>query len=146
MRRSIRRRQRPGPRGRRGRLGRLGMTLVEVIVAIVILTGATLTMGGFVSRFAHTASVTGIRSTASELAADRLETVKQAPSYATLVADYAAEEETIAGYPGYRRATVITHVTRSIRGGTDDYMLVTVVVSHNNLGAPVKKTTIISAF
>jgi prepilin-type N-terminal cleavage/methylation domain-containing protein len=125
---------------------RRGMTLVEVIVAIVILTGATLTMGGFISRFAHTASVSGIRATAAELAADRLETVKQAPTYAALEETYRGDEATIAGHPGFRRATVISHVARSERGGLDDYMLVTVVVTHASLGAPVKKTTIISAF
>ncbi|MFL5580632.1 MAG: hypothetical protein ACJ8AO_09670 [Gemmatimonadaceae bacterium] len=124
------------------------MTLVEVIVAIVILVGATLTMGGFVSRFAHTTSVAEVRATAAEIAAERLEAIKQAPAYATIEATYEGVDSTLAGRPGYRRATVVNRVTRRdpATGGVDDYALVTVVVTHAALAAPVRKTTVVSAF
>jgi prepilin-type N-terminal cleavage/methylation domain-containing protein len=127
---------------------RRGMTLVEVIVAIVILVGATLTMGGFVSRFAHTTSVAELRASAAEIAAERLETVKQAPAYARLEASYEGVDSALAGRPGYRRATLVERVTRAdaATGGVDDYTLVTVVVTHAALSAPVRKTTVISAF
>jgi prepilin-type N-terminal cleavage/methylation domain-containing protein len=122
---------------------RRGMTLVEVIIAIVILTGATLTMGGFVSRFAHSASLSTVRASAVELAVERLESVKQGPAYDQLEASFEREEATVAGYPGFSRSTVVSRVSRA---GIDDYTLVTVVVRHESLPGPVKKTTIVSAF
>jgi prepilin-type N-terminal cleavage/methylation domain-containing protein len=122
---------------------RRGMTLIEVMVALVIVVGATLAMGGFVNRFIHTVSVSSIRATATELAADRLETVKAAASYDSVLAAYAGTERTIAGRPGFERRTVVTRVVTT---GREDYAIVTAIVSANGLPTPVKKTTIISSF
>lgn len=124
---------------------RAGMSLIEVIIAIVILSGALLSMGGFVQKFAHTVSLTDVRGVAAELAADRIETVKAATSYSAIDSLYRKTESSIPGYPKYTRQTLVQRVGG---GATDlvDYKIITVVVSTPALKVPVKKTTIISDF
>ena len=137
------------PRGRHARIAgaRAGMTLIEVIIAIVILSGALLSMGGFVAKFANTVSMSDVRGIAAELAADRIETVKAATSYAVIDSLYRKTEGagTIAGYPKFTRQTLVQRVGG---GATDlvDYKIITVIVSTPALKIPVKKTTIISDF
>ena len=124
-----------------------GMTLIEVIIATVILGGALMSLAGFVAKFAHTVSDSDIRGIAAELAADRIETVKAATQYATIDSLYAKTEGrgSITGYPKFTRQTLIQRVGG---GATDlvDYRIVTVIVMAPPLRTPVRKTTIISDF
>jgi prepilin-type N-terminal cleavage/methylation domain-containing protein len=120
---------------------RSGMTLIEVMIALVILTGALLGMGKFITSFSHATSDGALSSVASDLVLDRLETIKGSTSYATLDA-YAVTELAITGFAGYKR---VTQVTRTI-DGTQDYKAITVTVSNPSLSMPVKKSTIIAAF
>ena len=130
---------------RRKSARRSGMTLVEVVLAIVMLTTSLLSMAVFVGRFAKATRLMNTRNTASELVADRIEDVKGAVRYSSMESDYNGTESTISGYPGYVRATTIKHI-----GGdgpdVDDYKVVTVVVTSAQLASPSKKSTIISAF
>jgi len=118
-----------------------GMTLIEVMIALVILTGALLGMGKFITSFSHATSDGALSSVASDLVLDRLETIKGSTSYATLDA-YAVTELAITGFAGYKR---VTQVTRTL-DGTQDYKAITVTVSNPSLSLPVKKSTIIAAF
>jgi len=120
---------------------RSGMTLIEVMIALVILTGALLGMGKFITSFSHATSDGALSSVASDLVLDRLETIKGSTSYATLDG-YAVTELAITGFVGYKR---VTQVTRTI-DGTQDYKAITVTVSNPSLSLPVKKSTIIAAF
>ena len=120
---------------------RSGMTLIEVMIALVILTGALLGMGKFITSFSHATSDGALSSVASDLVLDRLESIKGSTSYATLDA-YAVTELAITGFAGYKR---VTQVTRTI-DGTQDYKAITVTVSNPSLSLPVKKSTIIAAF
>ena len=126
----------------RGRALRRGMTLMEVMVAMVILTGALLGMGRFITSFQHSTSNNSLSSTATDLVVDRLETIKSNTSYVNLTATYAAIEAAIPGFPNYTR---VTQVLRTNTASTD-YTAVTVTVSHPGLSKPVKKSTIIAAF
>ena len=118
-----------------------GMTLIEVMIALVILTGALLGMGKFITSFSHATSDGALSSVASDLVLDRLETIKGSNSYA-LLDSYNATELTIPGFTGYKR---VTQVTRTLNA-TTDYKAVTVTVSNPGLNTPVKKSTIIAAF
>jgi prepilin-type N-terminal cleavage/methylation domain-containing protein len=120
---------------------RSGMTLIEVMIALVILTGALLGMGKFITSFSHATSDGALSSVASDLVLDRLETIKGSNSYA-LLDSYNATEMTIPGFTGYKR---VTQVTRTLNA-TTDYKAVTVTVSNPGLNTPVKKSTIIAAF
>jgi prepilin-type N-terminal cleavage/methylation domain-containing protein len=122
-------------------VGRRGMTLIEVMIALVILTGALLGMGKFITSFSHATSDGALSSVASDLVLDRLETIKGSSAYAALDG-YATTELAIPGFTGYKR---VTQVTRTL-DATEDYKAITVTVSNPGLNAPVKKSTIIAAF
>jgi hypothetical protein len=113
---------------------------------MLILGSALLGMALFVSRMAHSASESRLLGVADELAADRIETVKTATSYATLPGSYQGTETSIPGsdYAGFTRQTLVQHVG----GPADsvDYMVVTVIVSNPAIPDTVRKTTVIAAF
>ena len=121
------------------------MTLIEVIVSIVLLTGALLAMGAFIARYANVTGAIARRSEANELVADRLEEVKGALRYSAIDSLYAKTEPTIAGHPGLTRQTLVTR-TGGAAPSLYDYKTVTVIVNGPGLKTPSKKTTIISVF
>ncbi len=125
---------------------RRGMTLIEVVVSLVILGGALLGMGVFVSRFSRTLTDATIRTTADQLAADRLEEVKSATRYASIDSLFAGKVEADPqGHVGFRRQTLVKHVGGTLED-TEDYRIITVLVSAPALPNAVSKTTIISVF
>lgn len=122
------------------------MSLIEVLIATVILGGVLVSMATLTARFVRVVTDTGARSRALQIAADRLEAVKAAPTYAgidTLFSE--ALPVAVPGFAGFRRQTLVQRV-----GGRptdrDDYRVVTVVVTAPTLPAPVRRTTIISDF
>ncbi len=127
--------------------GRAGFTLVEVVVAMLILGSALLGMALFVSGMAHSATDSRLIGTANELAADRIETIKTSTSYATLGADFQGTETSIPGgdYAGFTRRTIIKHVGGSPTDSVD-YTVVTVLVSDPAISDTVRKTTVIASF
>lgn len=131
-----------GPRRRRG-----GFTLVEVVIAMLILGSALLGMALFVSRMAHSSTTSRLLGTANELAADRLETIKTSTSYVTLSSDFQGTETAIPGgdYGGFTRRTIIKRVGGSPSDSVD-YTVVTVVVSNPAISDTVRKTTVIASF
>jgi prepilin-type N-terminal cleavage/methylation domain-containing protein len=130
------------PRTRRPtRIPRRGMTLIEVLMALVILTGALLGMGRFITGFSHATSDSTLTSTAADLVLDRLEYVKAAKPYPNLPA-YAVTEATVPGYPNFRRVTQV----RRTNTAQFDYTAITVTVSHPSLPNAVKKSTIVASF
>lgn len=121
------------------------MTLVEVLVAIVLLAGVLLAMGAFSAALARTTGATRLTATATQLVADRLETVKTAPRYTAIESLYVASEQAVPGFPGFTRRTMVTRV-----GGapTDsiDYKIITVEVANGAMPKPVRKSTIMAPF
>ena len=122
-----------------------GMTLVEVLVALTILSVVMLGLGTFTTNFARTVSESGIKSTASDLVADRLEVVKSGSRYDLIESNFQGTESSIPGHGGFSRRTMVLHV-----GGTPadsvDYKVVTVEVTAPRLSKPVRKSTVISSF
>ena len=121
------------------------MTMIEVVIAIMLLSGALLGMGAFLAQFAKAGATMQTRTTANQLVADRLEEVKGAVRYAAIDSLYAKTEASIPNSPGFTRQTLVSHVG----GGPPDlvdYRIVTVIVTSPSLKRPAKKTTIISAF
>ncbi|HVB32163.1 MAG TPA: prepilin-type N-terminal cleavage/methylation domain-containing protein [Gemmatimonadaceae bacterium] len=124
-----------------------GFTLIEVVIALLILGMALLGLALFVSRMAHAATFSHLLGTANELAADRIETIKSATTYSTLDSRYAGTETAISGLgnAGFTRQTIIRHVG----GGTSDtldYRIVTVIVTNPAMTDTIRKTTVIAAF
>ena len=75
---------------RRPMVARRGMTLVEVLVALTILSVVMLGLGKFTTNFARTVSESGIKSTAGDLVADRLEVVKSGSRYDLIETNFQA--------------------------------------------------------
>ena len=125
-------------------LRRAGMTLVEVIVAMMLLVTVILVLGSFSAQFAQATGQAHLIILANELAATRLDAARQQPTYAAI--DSLAHTDTVkADFSAY---AVKTQMLRIGGGPTDtvDYKLVTVTVTHPAMRKSVTKTTAVAAF
>ncbi|MFN0098130.1 MAG: Tfp pilus assembly protein FimT/FimU [Gemmatimonadaceae bacterium] len=130
---------------------RRGMTIIEVMFAIVILSGVMLAMSRFGQSFTRAARNAANLAVASDLATARIEAIRGHTVYATLVSTYDAAVETAAdttanpsmtGHAGYTRTTRVVQTSNA----SIDYTAVTVTVTADVLAQPVTKTAIIAAF
>ena len=127
---------------------RRGMTLIEVMIAIVILSGAMIGLAKFGGNFEHITATSADMSLASDLATQQIEQIKAYRVYSTLVATYNNVTNTYATDPVYKGFTRVTKATRCTGCPTasNDYITVTVTVSGRSLVSPIAKTTIIAVF
>jgi Tfp pilus assembly protein PilV len=123
---------------------RTGMTLVEVIVAMMLLVGVLFALGGFMAKFAQANSQAQFTLTANELAARRLDVVRSQPTYASL--DTVANTTNVKS--DFKTFAVKTAIKRIGGGALDslDYKAVTVTVTHPSMKKDVAKTTAVAAF
>lgn len=131
-----------GPRAADPPSPRRGFTLVELMFALAIVTTAIVGLATFVPKFMNSASKGAIVSAASDLAVDRVETIKAFPTYATLETTFNATEVGFATCGSCTRTTTIVHDSAA----TTDYKIVTVQVTTPLLSLPVSKTTVLPAF
>ena len=121
---------------------RHGMTLIEVLIALVILATVLVGLCEYMGRFARQINVTSVQATAADLVVSRLELVKGVSRYGR-VDGFAGTEASIAGFAGFGRVTTVTRVSDA----STDHKIVTVSVTHPILGADtVKKTTVVARF
>jgi Tfp pilus assembly protein PilV len=124
---------------------RLGMTLMEVMVALILLAGVLLSLGKFSASLARTSGTSRLLATATQLVSDRIGTVKGAPRYTAIESLFVATETNISGFKDFKRVTMVKRI-----GGkaTDsiDYKIITVEVSNPSLTKSVRKSTIIAPF
>lgn len=135
-------------RARRASALRRGMTLIEVMIAIVILSGAMIGLARFGGDFEHTTATASDMSLASDLATLQIEQIKAFRVYTSIVATYNGVTQTYVGdpiYNGFTKKIVATHCA-GCPTTTNDYITVTVTVSGRSLVAPIAKTTIIAVF
>jgi Tfp pilus assembly protein PilV len=129
---------------------RAGMTIIEVLFAIVIMSGVMLSLSRFGQSFTRATRNAANLAIASDLATARLEFIRSHTVYGTIVASYDAASESssgasnpsMAGYGGYTRTTA------AVRTQTDttDFVTVTVTVTAAVLTSPVAKTLVLAAF
>lgn len=124
---------------------RRGFSLVEIIVALTILTGSLLGFALVSQRFLRANTDVSTRTLASDLASTRIEQIKGTRAYTTLVTTFNNQVETWSGTSIYTGFTRTTYVTRTSTA-TNDYTTVTVVVSGRALAPVVRRTTAIAAF
>jgi len=123
---------------------RKGMTLVEVIVAMMLLVGVVLVLGGFSAKFAQASNQAHLVVLANEIAATRLDVVRQQPSYVAL--DTLAVTDSVkADASWYRVQTQKTRIGGAVTDSVD-YKLFTVTVTHPAMRKVVTKTTAVAAF
>ncbi len=128
------------------------MTLIEVIIAVMILSGVLIGLSNFTRRFQKLSNNHDALAIASELATARLEAVQLYRTYSTLVSTFDGTSETSATssanppmtqYPGY------TRTTSAVRTGpttSADYVTVTVTVTQTATSTTVRKSLVIAAF
>lgn len=126
-------------------LHRSGMSLVEVVVAMMLLVGVVLVLGGFSAKFAQATSQAHLIIIANEIASTRLDAVRQQPNYAAVDSLVGTDVGVSADFSAY---TVRTQMVRIGGAPADsvDYKLVTVTVTHPGMRKIVTKTTAVAAF
>ncbi len=124
---------------------RRGVTLVEVMVALTILTGVLLGMGTFAVNFTRAVSRSDARVVAVQLASQRISEIRSQPNYSTLEATYNGTEPTLAGFPGYARRTTIVRTGGPRPTFPNDFKTVTVEVTAPGFTTPIRKTIIVAA-
>ena len=123
---------------------RKGFTLIEILIAMVILTIVSMGLAKFVATFLHTVGTSTAKTVATAVGQEQLELIRADPSYTTLVTNY--NNVTTTGFPGYASMTRTTRVVRTT-GNTPrrDYTRITVTVSEPTMGTPVNVTIVVAA-
>lgn len=122
------------------RPARQGFTLVEVLVALAIMSGALISMAAFIGRVQHTAGTNSLASMGSDLAAMHIEKVKEWTDYPT-IEQFAVTETSIPTYPNFTRTTLVARTNTAL----GDYKTITIVVTHPGMATPIRKSIIIAA-
>ena len=124
---------------------RAGFTLVEVVVALVILSTAVLGLAATSSRLATTANTAELRALALEAVEDRVAEVRLDPRYSALDSLYQGTESDILGTSmrGYDRTTTITRVLST--SPALDYTRISVKVTGPLLTEPISRQISVAA-
>jgi prepilin-type N-terminal cleavage/methylation domain-containing protein len=121
---------------------RRGFSLLEVLVALVILATVLVTLAGFMTRFVRSSNLDGHRARAADLVSTRLESIKGITKYEA-VDGWARTEAAIPGYSGFTRITTV----RRVQSSTTDYKIVTVRATSRMLAKDtVSKSTVIARY
>lgn len=129
-------------------MNRRGFTVIEVMLAVIIMSVVALSLGRVLGTFHHTVAVANLRTTASSVAQERMEEVRAFNSplqYPTLVAQFNAT--TTTGFPGYPNMVRTTRVVRAqtvAPAPVTDVTTITVTVSEPTLAQPVSYTTVVA--
>jgi len=119
-----------------------GFTLIEVIVAIAILAGVTLTVGAATAKLVYTTGDDRIATQAAAAAEAQLALVQVWPEYATIDSAFAGTS-TNTPQTGWTRVTAVVRTGGS--GQTNDYKKVTVTITAPGLTTPVTRSITIAA-
>ena len=120
---------------------RQGFTLIEVMIALVILSGVLLTLAATTTRYLSIIAKNRIRIQSGAVADAQIAAVRVAPNYATLVNQFNGTLGNMP-LPGYSRQT---QVIRTGEGTTADRTGVVVRVTGPQLTTPVTRYTTIAA-
>lgn len=128
------------------------MTLIEVVLAVVIMSGVMISLSNFGRRFQRIGAESAALSAASDLAMARIELIRATRPYTSLVGTFHGTTETsatssspsMATFPGFQRVTRVVRTTATGR----DFITVTVTVTgtQGQLATPVRKTAVIPSF
>lgn len=123
-----------------------GFTLIEMIVALVVLAGVVLGSAMTSGRLARTAAEAEVQAMAVQAVESRLSEIRMDTRYTGLDSLYAGTESDLSGLPGFSRETSINHVQQPIPGGgVRDYRRVLVKVVGPVLGSPITREIVVAA-
>ena len=86
---------------------RRGFSLLELLVAVAMMGGVLLAFLTFTQKMGRAGGLATQRTTASDLAVERLETVKAATDYAAIDAMATTESNLGTGYSAFTRQTYV---------------------------------------
>ncbi len=122
-----------------------GFTLIELMVALIIMGGVLLSSAEYFRRFSRTNATTSLANTALDLSTQRLEEIKVDRNYLGL-GSWVATETNLSCLPA--GAGCFTRVTQGVRTNNawNDHWHFTVTVTHIRMTRSVVKTTAIARF
>ena len=124
----------------RGRLKSDGMGVLEVLIAIILFSVATLMGGRFIVQFIHQVGVAETRAQATEFALEELEQVRLSP-YDEILSIAAAP---VPEDPNYTRQVDVVEVGAEDPTARYNYRMITVTVSPPGDLDAVRVTTAVS--
>jgi Tfp pilus assembly protein PilV len=123
-----------------------GFTLVEICIAIVILTVAILGIAASTARMLSPTGDAELEFIALQSVEDRLAEISLDPRYGVLDSLYDATETGMPGLTGVSRVTTVTRTQTALGGGEVlDFTTVLVTASGGRLPATVSRTLIMGA-
>lgn len=125
---------------------RAGFTLLELIVAMVILSVAILGLGSTTASLVRSVAEEEIRFAAVQVVEDRISEIRMDPRYGGLEALYQEEESDLAGMDGFTRRTEVERFEAPTSGGrVFDYTVVVVTVDGPGLENPISRRFAVAA-
>lgn len=131
-------------RGQRKRRPSSGMSLLEVVVALLLLGSVILALGSFTAKFAMASGQARLVIAANEIASMRLDAIRSQPSYSSI--DLLADSVKVSrDFTDFGMRTTVKRIGGSPADSVD-YRVVTVKVTHESMRMRVLKTTAVAAF
>lgn len=121
---------------------RSGFTLVEVLIALVVLSLMILGLTTATAALVHNATKNDRMTSAIELAEDRIQTMQIEPDYSH-IETYVGTESSFPTLTGFTRQTSVVRVGGV--GLTQDYKRITVIVNGPGLSSPVERSVTVGA-
>lgn len=123
-------------------MSRRGFTLVEMMLAVVLLGIVLASIARYTSQYLHAVATSTTRTAAAEIARERIGLIDMDPSYTTLTAVWAGTELGFPGYPNMIRETNVQRITGV--APPRDYTILTVRVTEPTMGTPIDVTTVVA--
>lgn len=128
-------------------MNRRGFTLIETMVALVLLTIAVLSLGRFMASFQNSTTKSTALTVATTVAIERLQLTRSDPRYTRLIALYGTPPSSdTTGFPGYPTMHRQTFIVRDQTGApARDFTTVTVRVTSPIMKDTVNLTAVVAA-
>ena len=126
---------------------RRGFTVVEILVAVVILGVLAVGVARFSAGFATAMTNSSVRVVAAGVALDRMQLIRADPDYVNLVAQYnAGSGADTTGFPDFPRMHRLTYLVRDQSGSpARDRITITVKVIDPGMPDTVAVTSVIAS-
>ncbi|MBM4188641.1 MAG: prepilin-type N-terminal cleavage/methylation domain-containing protein [Gemmatimonadetes bacterium] len=122
-----------------------GFTLIEVLIAVVLLSLAVVSLGHFMGKYQRATANATLLSTMTTIAKERLELIRGDVRYTTLTSRYGtgASADT-TGFPGFSTIRRVTAVSRD-QSGVPPRDRTTITVRVFTTNALIKDTVSLTA-
>lgn len=123
-----------------------GFALIELMIAVLILTVAVLGVAGSTSSMSIMANKADLRSEALQAVDDQISRISVEPRFGLIDSLYAGTDTVVAGLPGFSRVTAIDTVRVGLPSGdTIMFRHVRVSVSGPTLPDGVSRSVVLGA-